>query len=76
MQELRFADPFSLVDHEAMHEGDLARRPAEAEATDLEPEPGCLGEAGTRVAHRSISRGAISFGGQAWVSFVRSRCQR
>ena len=76
MQELRFADPFSLVDHEAVHEGDLACRPAEAEATDLEPELGCLGEGGMRVAHRAVSRCAVSFGGQACVSLVRSRCQR
>ena len=76
MQELRFADPFALVDHQAMHECDLACRAAEAEATDLEPESGCLCEARTRIAHCAVSRGAIFFGGQACVSFVRSRCQR
>src|SRR5262249_27547679 len=31
-------DPFLLVDEDAVHQRDLARRPAEAEAADLEPD--------------------------------------
>lgn len=34
-----FPHPFFLVDHDAVHDGDLTRRPAEAERGDASPYP-------------------------------------
>ena len=45
VQEPLFADPALLVDHEAVHQRDLPRRPAEAEASHLEPEARRFAEA-------------------------------
>ncbi|MGX1293435.1 hypothetical protein AB7M75_003343 [Bradyrhizobium ottawaense] len=38
MQEAAFGDPFLLLDQDAVHHRDLARRPAEAQAGDAEPD--------------------------------------
>ena len=38
VQEARLVDPLLLVDHDAMHHGDLAGRAAEIDAADLEPD--------------------------------------
>ena len=51
-------DPLLLVDQDAVHERDLARRPAEAEAADLEPDAERLREAvrGSRAAAPGVQR--------------------
>ena len=60
----------SLIDDFAVHEGDLARRPAKGEAADAGPDFGGFGESGRR-AH-----GFALLVGQLWVSSVASRHQR
>src|SRR5450759_3852767 len=45
MQEPRFVDPLFLVDHDAMHQGDLSGRAAEIDAVDLQPDLERLGDA-------------------------------
>jgi len=42
--EARLVDPFLLVDQDAVHQRDLARRAAEAQAADLQPDAQRLGK--------------------------------
>ena len=49
-QVARLVDPLLLLDDHAVHERDLARWPAEAEAADLQPDAHCFGE-GHRGRH-------------------------
>ena len=37
VEKASFADPFELFDEQAMHDGNLPGRPAEAQQTDLQP---------------------------------------
>ena len=48
VQESRLADPAPPLDQLAMHERDLAGRPAEAEPADLHPQPERLAEGDRR----------------------------
>ena len=41
-------DPPFLVDKNLVHDRDVCGGPTEADPTQLPPEPGCLGEGGTR----------------------------
>ena len=86
MQEPPVADPPALVHHFAMQERDLARRPAERQQADLQPDPGRLCQTGKarradprvgcddRAAHRALP--PLLGGGQLWLSPVASRHQR
>jgi hypothetical protein len=42
MQKTLFRYPAAPLDQLAVHDGDLPRGPAEADATQLQPEPECL----------------------------------
>jgi hypothetical protein len=61
MQKAALADPAFLVDEDALHHGDLARRPAERLKRDRAPRPGGLPErdeiAGLRHAFRGVFDG-------------------
>ena len=70
------AQPFPLIDDDAVHQGDLAGRTAEGEAADLRPD--------CRAPRRKVGGAMpvlvhLGFGllvGQLWVSSVASRHQR
>ena len=69
-EKLLLAEPFALIDDFAVHEGDLARRPAKGEAADAGPDFGGFGE------RRRRAHGFTLLVGQLWVSSVASRHQR
>ena len=82
VQEARLVDPFLLVDHDAMHHRDLAGRPAEIDAADLEPDLEELAEARLRapaaVRIRSLSIVVMrlchaALAGQLWRSCAAKR---
>ena len=51
MKEIAVADPSLLLDQFVMHDGDVSRRAAEGDPSQLEPEPQCLLEC--RPGHSS-----------------------
>ena len=68
VQKTRLVDPFFLVDHHAMHHGDLRRRPAEIYAADLQPDLEGLAEARmSRCVRHAV------FAGQLWRSSAAKR---
>src|SRR5713101_1184308 len=86
MQKAVFADPFFLVDDDAVHDGDLTGRAAERQGRDPQPDAQRLAEGNTMRrtgpdARRSGEFGhagsahACAGGVQLWVSRWQSRHQ-
>jgi hypothetical protein len=80
MQEAGLADPALLVDHDAVHHGDLPGRAAEAECRNPGPDREPVAERDDGTAER-LDRGGHETGagwaaGQLWVSPAASRHQR
>ena len=84
VQEAALGDPALLLDQDAVHDRDLAGRPAEAQERDAQPDAERLGEgrdartdAGGLVRKRLLAIHAPAlFDGQLWVSSLASRHQR
>lgn len=71
VHEARVGDPAPLVDHDAMHEGDLPGRTAEAEQADAQPDPRRLGQPDR---DRGRATHAVA-AGQLWRSSAAKRAQ-
>ena len=89
VQEAGFGDPSPFLDDDAMHDGDLSGRAAEAEQGDAQPDLERLAKADAMRRHRPVRRDAGTglvlaalmrarrHGvGQLWVSPTASRAQR
>ena len=60
VQETRVADPPFLLDEDAVHEGDLTGRPAEAQQRDPRPDPNRLGQGHCRCRILQFPRPPIA----------------